>query len=176
MSETLRILLKNNYLTGGETMSEEVAANNEPQFVIQRLYVKDVSFEVPDSPAVFLKKWEPELKLDLGTKVNDLEDNVKEVVLTVTATVTLEDKTAFLVEVQQAGIFAMENFPKEQLAPLLGSYCPNLLYPYAREVISNLVIKAGFPQLYLSPVNFDALYQQHQASQAEATTQESSGE
>lgn len=139
--------------------------STEPQFMIQRLYIKDISLEVPESPAVFLKEWKPELKLDLGTKVNDLGDNTQEVVLTVTATVSLEDKTAFLVEVHQAGIFTISNFPEDQLKPLLGSYCPNVLYPYAREAITDLVVKAGFPQLYLSPVNFDALFQQHETDQ-----------
>ena len=138
------------------------ASNNEPQFMIQRLYVKDISLEVPDSPAIFLKEWKPELNLDLGTKTNDLGDGSREVILTVTVTVKLEDKTAFLIEVQQAGIFTISNFPEEQIKPLLGSYCPNVLYPYAREAITDLVVKAGFPQLYLSPVNFDALYQQHE--------------
>lgn len=141
--------------------NNQQAQSNEPQFMIQRIYVKDVSLEVPNSPAIFLEAWEPELKLDLGTKVSDLDENSKEVTLTVTATVTLKDQTAFLAEVHQAGIFSIENFPDEQLQPLLGSYCPNMLYPYAREVITNLVVKAGFPQLYLNPVNFDALYQQH---------------
>ena len=143
------------------TDNKNKTVSNEPQFMIQRIYVKDVSLEVPNSPAIFLETWEPELKLDLGTKVNDLDTNAKEVVLTVTATVTLKDKTAFLAEVHQAGIFTIENFPDDQLQPLLGSYCPNMLYPYAREAITNLVVKAGFPQLYLNPVNFDALYQQH---------------
>ena len=146
-----------------EVNGQNGADANEPQFMIQRLYIKDISLEVPDSPAIFLKEWKPELKLDLGTKVNDLGEGAQEVVLTVTTTVSLEDKVAFLVEVQQAGIFTISNFPEDQLKPLLGSYCPNVLYPYAREAITSLVVKAGFPQLYLSPVNFDALYQQHEA-------------
>jgi preprotein translocase subunit SecB len=145
-------------------------AVDEPQFMIQRLYVKDVSLEVPNSPSIFLAEWKPELKLDLGTKANDLGENAHEIILTVTATVSIENKVAFLVEVQQAGIFTISNFPQEQIKPLLGSYCPNVLYPYAREVITDLVVKAGFPQLYLSPVNFDALYQEHEAqgNQADA--------
>ena len=145
-------------------------AGDEPQFMIQRLYVKDVSLEVPNSPSIFLAEWKPELKLDLGTKANDLGENAHEIILTVTATVSIENKVAFLVEVQQAGIFTISNFPQEQIKPLLGSYCPNVLYPYAREVITDLVVKAGFPQLYLSPVNFDALYQEHEAqgNQADA--------
>jgi preprotein translocase subunit SecB len=143
-------------------------AADEPQFMIQRLYVKDVSLEVPNSPGIFLTEWKPELKLDLGTKANDLGEGAHEVVLTVTATVSIESKVAFLVEVQQAGIFTINNFSKEQIKPLLGSYCPNVLYPYAREAITDLVVKAGFPQLYLSPVNFDALYQEQEADGRQA--------
>ena len=142
------------------------AKTEGPEFIIQRVYIKDASLEVPDSPAIFLQEWRPELKLDLGTQVNDLGDHAQEVVLTVTATVNLGEKVAFLVEVKQAGIFTIKDFPQEQLRPMLGSYCPSVLYPYAREVVTDLVMKAGFPQLYLSPVNFDALYEQHEAQAA----------
>lgn len=137
-----------------------------PEFAIQRIYIKDLSLECPNSPAVFLEKWEPELNMDLATKANKIDDNNHEVVLTVTASVKMKDKTAFLVEVKQAGIFTLAGFPEDQLRPMLGSFCPNILYPYAREVVTDAVVKAGFPQLYLMPVNFDALYQQHEAEQA----------
>ena len=138
---------------------------NGPEFAIQRIYIKDFSLEVPDSPKIFLEKWEPELNLDLGTKTEKIEDNLHEVVLTVTVTVKLKETTAFLVEVKQAGIFSLNGFPEDQLKPMLGSFCPNILYPYAREAVTDAVVKAGFPQLYLTPVNFDALYQQHQEQQ-----------
>ncbi len=140
------------------------AAGQEPEFAIQRIYIKDVSFETPNSPAIFLEEWKPELNIDLQTKTSIIEDDVHEIILTVTATVKLGEKVAFLAEVHQAGIFTIRNFPKNQLAPMLGSYCPNVLYPYAREEITSLVIKGGFPQLYLTPVNFDALFEQHQQS------------
>lgn len=133
---------------------------NGPEFSIQRLYVKDLSLEVPDSPSVFLEKWEPQLHLDLATATNAMQDNLHEVVLTLTVTVKLDEKTAFLVEIKQAGIFSITGFPEDQLKPMLGSYCPNVLYPYAREAVTDAVVRAGFPQLYLTPVNFDALYQQ----------------
>ena len=140
------------------------ATENEPaqqQFAVQKIYCKDISFETPNSPQIFNSKWEPELKVDLHTAVNPLAESVFEVVLTVTATVKVADKTAFLAEVQQAGIFNVAGFEKQQLDAMLGSYCPNILFPYVREVISDLVNKGGFPQLILQPVNFDAVYAQH---------------
>ena len=143
--------------------SDEQAANEQPQqqFAVQKIYCKDISIETPNSPQLFTEKWEPELKLDLHTGVNPLAENVYEVVLTVTATSKVEDKTAFLVEVQQAGIFNINGFEDAQKDGMLGSYCPNILFPYVREVISDLVNKGGFPQLILQPVNFDAIYAQH---------------
>ena len=160
-------------------MANEQANSNgedqaQQQFVIQKIFCKDISFETPNSPQIFTEKWEPELKVDLHTAVNPLADNVFEVVLTVTATVKTEDKTAFLAEVQQAGIFNVSGFEKEQMDHMLGSYCPNLLFPYVREVISELVNKGGFPQLILQPVNFDAVYAQHlQQRQAQENSDES---
>ncbi|MCH9643576.1 MAG: protein-export chaperone SecB [Gammaproteobacteria bacterium] len=137
--------------------------SNAPEFAIQRVYVKDLSLECPSSPGIFLDQWEPELNMDLGTDAkNILSEGVREVVLTVSVTVKVKEKTAFLVEVKQAGIFTLNRFPDEQLKHLLGSFCPSILYPYAREVVTDAVVRAGFPQLYLTPVNFDALYEQHQ--------------
>ena len=146
-----------------------------PQFMVQRIYLKDASLEVPNSPKVFLQEWKPEMNMDLGTQANKIDDDTHEVVLTVTVTVKLGEETAFLAEVKQAGVFTLAGFPDNQLGPLLGSYCPNMLYAFAREAITNLVMKAGFPQLYITPVNFDALYEQHlqqqqgNAQAAEAT-------
>jgi len=140
---------------------------NQPEFAIQRMYVKDLSLETPNTPQVFLEPWEPEMHMDLGTDASTvLEDGVREVVLTVTVTVKIKTKVAFLVEVKQAGIFALKGFTNDQLQHMLGSFCPNILYPYAREVVTDAVMRAGFPQLYLAPVNFDALYEQ----QKEQTT------
>lgn len=145
---------------------------NEPMFAIQRLYIKDLSFEAPHSPQVFLEQWQPELNMDLNTKANDLGNDNQEVVLTVTVTVKLKEKVIFLAEVKQGGIFTIKNFPQEQMRPLLGSFCPNILYPYAREVITDVVVRGGFPQLYLSPVNFDMLFQQQEER---ARSQEAEG-
>jgi preprotein translocase subunit SecB len=141
----------------------------EPQFMIQRVYVKDLSFETPNTPDIFREEWEPKLNLDLNTSHKKLEDNVYEVVLDVTATVNNKENVAFLAEVKQAGIFTIEGAPTDQLDHLLGSFCPNILFPYAREAVSDMVIKASFPQLVLAPVNFDALYmqQQEQAKQSD---------
>lgn len=144
-----------------EQQPAEEAQQEGPEFAIQRIYVKDLSLETPNTPSIFLENWEPELNMDLQTKANALAEDAHEVELTVTVTVKVKDKTAFLVEVKQAGIFTMAQFPEDQVKPMLGAFCPNILYPYAREVITDAVMRAGFPQLYLMPVNFDALYQQH---------------
>lgn len=139
----------------------ETNNTSEKQFAIQKIYTKDVSFETPNSPKVFTLKWEPALDLNLGTNVQTLENNMFEVTLTITATVKIGENTAYLVEIQQAGIFTIAGFSEQEMGPMLGSFCPNILFPYAREVISDLVSKGGFPQLILAPVNFDALYMQH---------------
>jgi len=132
----------------------------EAQFMIQRIYVKDCSFEAPGTPATFQQKWEPELTLDLNTKSVPLDPNVYEVELTVTATVKNQNAVAFLVEVKQAGIFTIQGAAVQQLDHLLGSFCPSILFPYAREAITAEVIRGSFPQLVLAPVNFDALFMQ----------------
>lgn len=135
--------------------------NNGPEFAIQRLYVKDSSFESPHSPHVFFEEWNPELDLDLTTKINDVGNDKHEVVLTVKTTVKMKEKIVFVAEIFQAGIFIIKNFPEDQMRPMLGSFCPNILYPYAREAITDMVVRGGFPQLYLAPVNFDLLLEQH---------------
>lgn len=142
------------------------ASDKAPEFSIQRIYIKDFSLESPHAPAIFLEEWQPEVNLDIENNANKIEDNVYEVVLKLTVTVKSGDKTAFLIEISQAGIFGVDHFPDDQIKPLLGSFCPNVLYPYAREVVTNAAVKAGFPQLYLTPVNFDALYEQHLQSQS----------
>lgn len=143
-----------------------------PQFEIQRIFIKDISFEAPNTPHTFVEEWKPEVSLNLETKSNRVQDNLHEVVLSITATVTSAKKTAFLIEVHQAGIFIINGFPQDQLHQMLGSFCPNVLFPYAREVISDVVVRGGFPQLILAPVNFDALYTQHIEQQGkEGSTQ-----
>lgn len=137
---------------------------NEPQrhFQIQKLYVKDISLETPNSPAVFREQWQPDVSVQLGNSARILAENVHEIVTTVTVTAKVGEKTAYLVEVQQAGIFTIAGFGEGELGPMVGSYCPTILFPFAREAITDLVVKAGFPPLFLAPVNFDAIYAQHQ--------------
>ena len=133
----------------------------EKHFSIQKIYTKDISFETPNSPKIFTEKWEPKVDFNLGTNVQTLENEMYEVSLTVTVTVKCGESTAYLVEVCQAGIYALKGFSEEEMGPMVGSFCPNILFPYAREAVSDLVAKGGFPQLLLAPVNFDALYAQH---------------
>ena len=140
-------------------MSEE----QTQQFSIQKIFLKDVSFESPNSPGVFSDgEWKPEVNVQINTEVKGISEELHEVTLTVTVTAKQKDQTAFLVEVKQSGIFQLAGFAQEQLGGMLGAYCPETLFPYAREAISDLVTKGGFPQMLLSPVNFNALYMQHQ--------------
>lgn len=149
-----------------------VADEQQVQFAIQRIYVKDISFEAPNSPAIFRKDWQPEVKLDLDTRSEKLDDNTFEVVLSLTVTATIGEETAFLCEVQQAGIFSIPTVSDAQMAHMLAAFCPNILFPYAREAVSSLVNRGTFPQLNLAPVNFDALFAQYvQQRQAEAQAQ-----
>jgi preprotein translocase subunit SecB len=142
-------------------MAEEKAAsteNQEARFVIQKIYTKDISFETPNSPEIFRDEWKPQLDLQLGNEYRRIDDDNHEITLTVTVTAKVEEKVAFLAEVKQAGIFSLTGYSDQEMGPLVGSYCPNTLFPFAREVISDIVLKGGFPQLVLAPVNFDALY------------------
>jgi preprotein translocase subunit SecB len=149
-------------------------AEEEKQFALQKIYIKDVSFETPNSPSIFTQKWEPKVELNLGSNAQTLQEGLFEISLTVTVTVKLEETTAYLAEVTQAGIFTIGGFDQQELGPLVGSYCPNILFPYAREAISDLVVKGGFPPMLLAPVNFDALYAQHmQQLQQQQEAQES---
>lgn len=154
-------------------MAENDQAQDERQFQIQRIYLKDISFESPNAPSVFIGEWKPQHDLNINTKINKVNDELFEVVLSLTVTTKTGVQTAFIVEVQQAGLMAVKGFPEQELGHLLGAYCPNLLFPYAREVVSDLVTKGSFPQLVLQPVNFDALYMQHQQQMAEQQKKES---
>ncbi|MFN6971156.1 MAG: protein-export chaperone SecB [Rheinheimera sp.] len=149
-----------------------VADEQQVQFAIQRIYVKDISFEAPNSPSIFRKDWQPEVKLDLDTRSEKLDDSTFEVVLSLTVTASIGEETAFLCEVQQAGIFSVPAVSDAQMAHMLAAFCPNILFPYAREAVSSLVNRGTFPQLNLAPVNFDALFAQYvQQRQAEAQAQ-----
>ena len=151
-------------------MSDQQAS--QQQFAVQKIFLKDVSFESPNSPAIFQEtEWQPEINVQLNTEGKTIADSIHEVTLTVTVTAKHGDKTAFLCEVKQAGVFQMSGFEQEQLGGMLGAYCPEMLFPYAREAISDMVSKGGFPQLLLQPVNFNALYMQHQQQQQQAQEQ-----
>jgi preprotein translocase subunit SecB len=139
----------------------ESGEQNTQQFQIQKIYIKDLSFESPNAPEMFTESLQPKIDFDLQTEAKKLTDDFFDVTLQVTATAKHNEKTAFLVEVKQSGIFNITGFPDDQLSHMLGSFCPNILFPYARESVSDLVTRGGFPPLLLAPVNFDALYAQH---------------
>ncbi len=142
-------------------------------FALQRMYLKDASVESPSSPMVFTKAWKPKFKVDLNTRSNFIAEKSHEVVLTVTLTAELEEENVLLIEVQQAGLFAIEGIEGDTLKQVLGIACPNLLFPYAREAVDSMALKAGFPAVGLQPVNFEALFReaqkQAQAQQAAAS-------
>lgn len=130
----------------------------QAQIVLQKLYTKDVSFEAPSAPQIFQEEGQTNLQLNMAQKVGTLADNVYEVVLTVTLTCTLGEKTAYLAEVQQAGIFGIAGFDQRNLEAILSTYCPNVLFPYARQAVSELIQNGGFPPYLLQPINFDQVY------------------
>lgn len=137
-------------------MSEQ----QQPVFSIEKLYVKDLSLEVPNAPGVFLEQEGPTINVELHNAASGASEGIYNVVLTVTVTAKRGDKTYFLVEAGQAGIFQIRNVPQEQLDAILGITCPTILFPYVREVVSDAINRAGFPPVLLAPVNFEALYQQ----------------
>ena len=145
-------------------MAEENQAasqeDNAPQLRAEKIFIKDVSFETPNSPSIFTEEWKPSLTFDMGQQVSKVSDDMFEVVLVITATTVVGDKTAYLAEVHQAGLFSLQWSDQRQLDRMLGVICPRMLYPYACSAASDLVTRGGFPQLILAPLNFDALYQQ----------------
>ena len=142
------------------------------QLTIQKIYIKDASFEAPGSPQVFGDQGQPQLQLNLSQKVTNVAEGVYEVVLTITVTCSINDKTAYLAEVQQAGLFGLNGFEPRGLEAVLSTYCPNTLFPYARQTVSELVQNGGFPPLFLQPINFDQLY----ADQMRRRATQSAGE
>lgn len=143
---------------------------NEPMLMLQKIYVKDISFEAPNAPQIFsdptLMEQAPQVQLNLSQHAAELGSDLHEVVLTLTLTCTIGERTAYLAEVQQAGVFGIANFSEADRASIIGSYCPNLLFPYARQVISSMVLEGGFPPFLLQPINFDALYAEQQRRMA----------
>jgi preprotein translocase subunit SecB len=147
------------------------AQNNAPVFSIEKVYVKDLSLEIPNAPQAFLEREQPTVDIQLHHNSSMVEEGLYQTVLTVTVTAKIQDRTLFLVEASQAGIFVLRNIPQQDMNAVLGIACPNILFPYAREVISDTVVRAGFPPVVLNPVNFEALFQAQNAEQQNAAPQ-----
>lgn len=150
-------------------MAEEGNGNPENeaqrQIGLQKIYIRDASIEVPDGPRVFTEDYNPEVNVDLNTQIQTLSEETHQIVLTVTVTARQDERTAYIVEVQQAGVFQIEGFEDDgERGHLLGAYCPSILFPYIRESVGDMVQRAGFPHFLLQPVNFDRLYAQHQSN------------
>jgi len=162
------------------TQNDQVAAGantSTGQFAVQKIYTKDISFETPHTPQIFAEEWAPSVNMQLSSEASSIHADLTEVVLTITLTVTLGEKTAYLVEAHIAGIFLIKDFPKEMVERMAATICPNMLFPFARELVCDLVTRGGFPQLLLAPVNFDALYaqqkkQQEMKAQGDGTSKE----
>ena len=154
-------------------MSEAASPEQaQPTFSIEKLYVKDLSLEVPHAPSIFLEREAPQIDLQLHTENSAIDEGIYEVTITVTLTAKLaeKDKIMFLIEAQQAGIFHVSNIPAPELESVLGVVCPNILYPYIREVVTDASVRAGFAPVLLNPINFEALFQQQKAAAATAAT------
>jgi preprotein translocase subunit SecB len=143
-------------------------AQQQPTFGIEKIYVKDLSLEVPGGPQSFMQQAQPQLEVQITQQSQRVNEVLFEVTLVITVTAKSEDKTLFLVEASQAGVFQIRNVAEPDLAPVLGIVCPNVLFPYARETVSDLVNRAGFPPVLLAPVNFEAIYQQRAEAAASA--------
>ncbi len=149
-------------------MSEEQAT---PVFQIQRVYLKDLSLEQPNSPAILTSTEQPSVDIQLGVGMEHVADGIVEVTVTATVTTKIEDKTVFLVEAKQAGIFEVRNLPEDQMGPVIGIACPQIIYPYLRGNVADVIQRAGFPPVHLAEINFQAMYEQQQQQAAEATKQ-----
>jgi preprotein translocase subunit SecB len=147
-----------------------MADNNEPVFQIQRVYMKEASLEQPNSPAILLEQEQPTVDIQLGVEAQQAADGMFEVAVTATVTTKLKDRTVFLVEVKQAGIFEIRNIPADQMQAVMGIACPQIVYPYLRGNVSDLVTRAGFPPVHLAEINFQAMYEQQQTQQASGQT------
>ncbi|MDA3919320.1 MAG: protein-export chaperone SecB [Salinisphaera sp.] len=152
--------------------TENGDAGNQRQVALQKIYIRDASIEVPDGPRVFTEDYNPEVNVDLNTQIQSLSEETHQVVVTVTVTAKQTDRTAYIVEVQQAGVFQLDGFSDdEERSHVLGAYCPSVLFPYLREAIGDMVQRAGFPHFLLQPVNFDMLYAQHRENDSNQPTE-----
>jgi preprotein translocase subunit SecB len=143
-----------------QELQQDTQETQQPVFNIEKIYVKDISLEAPNVPQIFLQSENPQVSIELQNKAAKIDEGVFETVITITVTSKVQDKVAFLVEVAQAGIFRIHNVPEENISAILGITCPNILFPYAREAVSDIVTRAGFPPVLLNPINFEALYAQ----------------
>ena len=152
-------------------MAEENSAAQEqaqqPGFSIEKIYVKDASLEIPNAPQIFTDRTQPQVSIELTNVAQQIEENIFEVAIKVTVTSKIADKTVFLVEVTQAGIFQISNVPAENIELIVGITCPNILFPYARETVSDLIVRGGFQPVLLNPINFEALFAQQKQQQSE---------
>jgi preprotein translocase subunit SecB len=161
---------ENKVASNDAAQAEQPSQENQqaqPGFGIEKLYVKDASIEVPNAPQIFTERTAPQVNVELGNSAQKLDEGIFEVAIKVTVTAKIGEKTAFLVEVTQAGIFAIRNVPEENLEVIASVTCPNILFPYAREAVSDMVTRAGFAPVLLNPINFDALFMQQKQQQAE---------
>ncbi|MCK9200836.1 MAG: protein-export chaperone SecB [Gallionella sp.] len=149
-------------------MTEAAQQNTQPLFNMEKIYVKDISLEIPNAPQIFLERENPQIDVQLATQAVSVEEGVFEVSVTSTVTAKIGEKVMFLIEAKQAGIFQVRNIPLEEMEPILAVMCPNILFPYLREVVSDVAVRAGFAPVLLNPINFDVLYQQQKQQQAQA--------
>lgn len=149
-------------------MTEAAQENTQPVFNMDKIYVKDISLEIPNAPHIFLERENPQIEVQLHTSANTIDEGIHEVSVTATVTAKIGEKVMFLIEATQAGIFTLRNLPAAEMEPVLAVMCPNILFPYLREVVSDVSVRAGFAPVMLNPINFDVLYQQQKQQQAEA--------
>jgi preprotein translocase subunit SecB len=146
-------------------MTEAVKEKSQPVFNLDKIYVKDISLEIPHAPKIFLSRDNPQIDIQLHTQAGSIEEGLFEVLVKATVTAKIGEKVMFLVEVEQAGIFQIRNVPTDELEPILAVMCPNILFPYLREAVSDVVVRGGFAPVLLNPINFDAIYQQQKQQQ-----------
>ncbi|QTD44724.1 protein-export chaperone SecB [Ottowia testudinis] len=144
-------------------------ADQDPVFNIQRVYLKEASLEQPNSPAILLEQEQPSVEINLGVGADNIADGVFEITVTATVQTKIKDKTVFLAECKQAGIFEMRNIPEDQMGAVVGVACPQIVYPYLRGNVADLIQRAGFPPVHLAEINFQSMYEQQQAAQADGT-------
>jgi preprotein translocase subunit SecB len=151
-------------------MSEAAQGNKQAIFNMDKIYVKDLSLEIPHAPKIFMGRDNPQVDVQLHTQAGSVEEGLFEVVVMATVTAKIGEKIMFLIEVKQAGIFQIRNVPTDELEPILAVMCPNILFPYLREVVSEIAVRGGFAPVLLNPINFDVIYQQQKQQQAQAAT------